>query len=237
MGERTAEEMVAESHETLRTAGSEVADPNAPPGALAIFDLDGTLVARDTFLPFLLTFSLRARRRRPLLPLPFVLSAYACRLMPDYAAKQRLLTGFLGGLHEDVVREHAEWFCNNWLPRRLHPIGLRHLREHQRAGHRIILLSASPDVYVPAVGRWLGIEETVCTRVCFEDGKCLGTLQGKNCKGASKLDLLKQHLGVLQPPPESYAYGDSPHDLPVLSWVHNGRLIRRNGTAPVPRVA
>ena len=195
--------------------------------ALAIFDLDGTLTRRDTFLPFLLSFSLRNRRRWPLVPLPFVLGAYACRMMPDHAAKQRLLVSFLGGMAAELIEDHAGWFCRNWLQRNLHPVGTQLLRQHQEAGHRVILLSASPSVYVPAIGRALGIDEVVCTRVQIRDGRCLGTLDGSNCKGAFKLSLLRQYLELDKAPEESYAYGDSEHDRPVLNWVRNGHLIQR----------
>ena len=56
---------------------------------LAIFDLDGTLIRGDTFLPFLMSYAWRQRLWRPLLTLPFWLALYACRVLSDRAAKQR----------------------------------------------------------------------------------------------------------------------------------------------------
>lgn len=200
---------------------------------LAIFDLDGTLIRGDTFLPFLISFCRRRRRWWPLATMPFVVGAYAARLLPDYVAKQRLLVSCLGGRTLRELAEHADWFCDHWVASRLHPVGIERLRYHQAAGHRVILLSASPDVYVTAIGRFLGIPETVCTRVSTSGERCLGTLSGDNCKGAFKLRSAQDYLASETTPPDSHAYGDSRHDLPVLQWVEHGWLVQRDGLQSV----
>ena len=73
--------------------------PNTPTPSrtLAVFDLDGTLVCGDTFLPFLISYARRHRRWRPLLTLPFWLGLYGCRILSDSSAKQRVLIAFLRG--------------------------------------------------------------------------------------------------------------------------------------------
>src|SRR5262249_49750282 len=146
----------------------------APPAGtpLAVFDLDGTLLRRDSFLPFLVTYALRRRRVRPLLVLPVVLALYVCRALSDRRAKERLLVAFLGGEDLGQVDEHAAWFCDRWVSRKWRPAVVERLREHQRQGHRVVLLSASPDVYVAAIGRLLGVEDVVATRVQAAGGRC-----------------------------------------------------------------
>jgi HAD superfamily hydrolase (TIGR01490 family) len=205
----------------------------APARPVAVFDLDGTLVTRDTLLPFLLSYARSRGRLWPLLYLPLALTAYLCGLWSARALKERLLVRFLGGEPASRVREHAEWFCRAWLPSHLHPVGLARLRRHQRQGHRVVLLSASPSVYVPEVAAFLGVEEVVCTRVRVQDGVCQGQLVGPNCKGADKLALLQKHLRTADTPGASFAYGDSRADLPVLGWVEQGFLVGRNGCHPI----
>jgi phosphatidylglycerophosphatase C len=195
---------------------------------LAVFDLDGTLTTRDSFLPFLVTYAWRQRRLVPLLLLPFYLAAYLCRLLSDRAAKQGLLVCFCRHASRDALREHAAWFCRTWLPRHLHPTGVAKLREHQQAGHRVVLLSASPSLYVPAIAEYLGISETVCTCVQFEDGVCTGAIVGPNCKGPFKVTLLREYLRTEAAPGNSFAYGDSSSDLPILNWVRQGYLLAKN---------
>ncbi len=211
---------------------------SAPRQAVAVFDLDGTLTRRDSFLPFLMSYAWRQRRLVPLLVLPFYVTAYVCRLISDRTAKQRLIAHFCGNHSEAALREHATWFCRTWLPRYLHADGMAKLREHQQAGHRLVLVSASPSLYVPVIAEELGIAETVCTRVGFQDGLCTGELVGPNCKGPYKVSLLQEYLGCEVAPVVSFAYGDSPSDLPILSWVGQGYLLsRKSGFVPARAAA
>jgi phosphatidylglycerophosphatase C len=196
---------------------------------LAVFDLDGTLVARDTFLPFLVSYALKRRLFRPLLTLPAYLLLYACRLLSDRAAKERVLVSFLRGQRKLDVAAHAEWFSRTWVLPRLRADVVGKLRQRQQAGHRVILLSASPEVYVPAIARELGITEVICTEVAGDEDIWNGKLAGPNCKGTAKLGRLCEYLGSDRRRAESYAYGDRPHDLAVLRWAEAGYLFTRRG--------
>jgi phosphatidylglycerophosphatase C len=201
---------------------------------LAVFDLDGTLVSRDTFLPFVLSYGRKHRLVRPFLTLPVYLALYAGHVLTDRTAKERVLVSFLRGQSKRVVADHAGWFARRWVTPRLRSEVVAKLREHQRAEHRVILLSASPDVYVPAIARELGITEVICTRVTGDDAVWHGGLIGPNCKGVAKLNLLCDYLGCDRWAADSYAYGDSRHDLHVLRWATSGFLVgRHTGLTPV----
>jgi phosphatidylglycerophosphatase C len=208
---------------------TQVAQATAAAQALAVFDLDGTLTVRDTFLPFLISYARKRRLVWPMFALPPSLGLYACRLLSDHAAKERVLKSFLRGREKRDVAEHAEWFARAWVPTRLRAAVLTRLREHQQAGHRVILLSASPDVYVPAIAHELGISEVICTQVSGTDITWDGSLVGANCKGVAKLDRLREYLGCDRWEAESFAYGDRPHDLMVLRWAGSGFLVSRRG--------
>ncbi len=200
---------------------------------LAVFDLDGTLVRGDSFLPFLISYAWRRRRVWPLLTLPFYLGLYACRILSDRNAKERVLISFLRGQSTASVAEHAGWFCSWWVRHKLNAEVIRRLREHQEAGHRVILLSASPDVYVPAIGAFLGIDEVVCTQVATDGERWDGAIIGVNCKGDAKIELLRQRLEPHAVSSRSYAYGDSRSDLPLLRWVSEGFLVKGGQLLPV----
>jgi phosphatidylglycerophosphatase C len=196
---------------------------------LAVFDLDGTLIRGDSFLPFVLGYARSRRRLWPFLTLPVYLGLYASRLMSDRSAKQRVLVSCLRGEAKLTVAGHAERFCNRWVRPRLRDNVVARLREHQLAGHRVVLLSASPDVYVPAIGKYLGIDEVLCTRVRGDADSWEGHIDGLNCKGEAKVRLLCEYLGVDRWPGESFAYGDSKSDLPVLQWASRGFLVTKHG--------
>ena len=191
---------------------------------LAIFDLDGTLTTKDSFVAFLVTFGRRYSRYRALATMPLLISGYLGKLMKDYQLKQRLIGNFFADADGEWVGEHTEWFCENWLPHHLHPVGHRLLQGHLKRGHRVILLSASPEIFVPRVAQSLGIDEVVCTRVKRVDGAWQGELDGLNCKGAEKVNAIRRWLGVHDAPDDSFSYGDSKSDLAVLSWVRRGAV-------------
>ncbi len=172
-----------------------------PQQPLAVFDLDGTLTDRDSFLPFLWTFSRRAGRLLPLWLAPLWLALYACRLVSDRKAKEGLLRLFIGNRDEAEVAEHARWFARHWVAGRLRPRVVARLREHQDRGDRTVLLSASPDVYVPEIAGFLGFDECVCT----------------------------QGLGLAAAPNPSWAYGDSPTDSWILRWATCGYRVEHSG--------
>jgi phosphatidylglycerophosphatase C len=201
------------------------------PNTLAVFDLDGTLVRGDTFLPFVIGYARARRRYRPLVTLPLWVGLYAARFMPDYQAKERVLMSVFRGECRNRVSEYAAAFAKSWVRSRLHAPVFARLTEHLSAGHRVILLSASPDVYVGAIGRELGIQEedVLCTPVRRTASTWDGALGGPNCKGHEKLVRIRAHLGSDTWSGESFAYGDSSSDLPVLRWATHGFLVSRRG--------
>lgn len=201
---------------------------------LAVFDLDGTLLRGDSFLPFLVSYARRRRRFFPLLLLPLFVAGYACRLLSARVAKEQLLIAFFRGRDVECVGEHAKWFTDAWVKKRLRGELLDRLRGHQEAGHRVILLSASPDLYVSTIGEALGVREVLATPVAVAAGRFDGRISGDNLKGPAKVEALKRHLGRAEPPPASVAYGDSSSDLPLLRWVETGYLVKRTGLHKVP---
>lgn len=202
---------------------------NAPRPPLAVFDLDGTLVRGDSFLPFVVGYARAERRVRPLVTLPVWVGLYAARIIPDHRAKQNVLVSSFRGQPRAAVAAYADRFVETWIRPRLHAPVFERLTEHRTAGHRVVLLSASPDLYVEAVGRALGIDEVLCTRVRGTADAWDGALDGPNCKGDEKLARLRGHLGADAWPAESFAYGDSKSDLPVLRWATHGFLVNKRG--------
>jgi phosphatidylglycerophosphatase C len=187
----------------------------------AIFDLDGTLIDRNSFFYFFWTFSFRTRTFSPLLLAPFGLAIYVCRLVSSQTAKERILRLFIGNRMETEVAEHARWFARNWIPKHLRPKVFARLLAHQARGDLTVLLSASPEIYVKEIANSLKFDECISTRVARSGGRWLGNIEGENCKGAAKVRALKAQLGQEIPIP-SWAYGDSESDLEILRSVTNG---------------
>ena len=165
--------------------------------------------------------------------LPAYVGLYVVRVMSDRRAKERLLGAFFSGEPMEAIDAHARWFCEHWVGRKLRQGVVERLRRHQSAGDRVILLSASPDLYVRAIGASLGISEVIATRVAADGNFCRGTIVGDNCKGPHKVTMLLAHLGVEEMPGGASSYGDSASDLPLLRRVQHGYLVRGDRVEPV----
>ena len=140
--------------------------PGSTP-SVALFDLDGTLTWRDTLLPFLggyvLRHPVRLLRLWRLVP---ALIGYLARGRDRGRLKSTVIRAVMGGERRDLIEAWAESFVLALEPhRRFRSGALAALQAHRAAGDHLVLLSASPDLYVPRIGRLLGFERTLCTEL------------------------------------------------------------------------
>lgn len=175
----------------------------APSPWVAVFDLDGTLTWRDTLLPYLLGYA--ARRPGRLLGLwrmPFALIGYLAWHRDRGVLKSQFIRALMGGdARPDIDRWSADYVSRLDRRRAYRPAALAVLEAHRAAGDRLILLSASPDLYVPLIGRRLGFERTLCTEVQWRENPPVdrldGTLRGPNRRGAEKVALPRLAAGAV----------------------------------------
>ena len=204
----------------------------APPRFVALFDLDGTLTWRDTLLPFLLSFlRLHPARMLGLWRLPLALLNYLAGTRDRGELKSQVIRMVMGGAPRAAVDACADAFVNSLQPRhRLRPTALAVLEAHRIAGDHLVLLSASPDLYVPRIGVALGFELTLCTEIQWRGDRLVGTLKTPNRHGAEKsrcLDWLRVHY----PNTPVIAYGNSTSDLDHMRQAERALLVNGSTAA------
>lgn len=188
----------------------------AAPRRLALFDLDGTLSRRDTFFPFVLGLLARmpARWLRvPLLLLPLL--RYLAGGLDRGGLKGAVLHGLFAGVPRARIERWAEHFVAASVPARMHADGLATLDAHLRAGDHVVVLSASPDLFVPAIARRLGAHEVHCTAIRWDGNRLDGRLAGQNRRDEEKVRVLRS-LREAHPGLPVIAYGNSAADLPHM---------------------
>lgn len=210
--------------------------PDPVHARVALFDLDGTLTWRDTFLPYVAGYWLRDPRRwaRAWRALP-ALAIYLFGGRDRGALKARMIRIAMGGADRDAVRAWTAAFVRR-LPGRnaYRPAALARLAQHRDAGDVLILLSASPDLYVPAIGTALGFVRTICTEVHWSGDRLDGALASPNRRGEEKRRCLDALRLEFRGRPIS-AYGNSVSDLPHLRAADHGMLV--NGSRAARRAA
>ncbi|HEX2063527.1 MAG TPA: HAD-IB family hydrolase [Acidimicrobiales bacterium] len=203
-----------------------------PDRTVVAFDLDGTLTRRDTLLPFLRRACGGTRTSRAVL----AQSLLVLRYLGGGGVRDRLKVGLLGqllrGLELAALEESAEAFADLVTGSRLRPLVRERLDWHRDQGHELVIVSASPELYVAPIGRRLGFGAVLGTRLeCDADGRLTGRLVGRNCRGREKVARLREWLG-----PEAaflYAYGDSAGDKELLEAADVGVRVVRGRLPPV----
>ncbi len=200
---------------------------------IAVFDLDGTLTRRDTLLPFLLRECGGGPTSRAIVAQSLVIVRALLFGGSRDAAKERLLSRLVRGRDASALRATAEAFAEAVVARRVRPQLRERLEWHREAGHELVLVSASPELYVEPVARRLGFHAALATRLeVGPDGRLTGRLSGLNCRGAEKVARLRAWAG--EGPFRLYAYGDSAGDHELLALADLAVLVGWRGLPPLP---
>jgi phosphatidylglycerophosphatase C len=203
----------------------------------AIFDLDGTITRKDTYLDFLL----RCFERHPLLAarLPALCcawAAHATRFKDNSWLKETFLGQIVGGATRSELDGWTEEFAQRVMHRGLRAGALRAIEDHRRAGHRLIMATASFDFYVEKLAEKLGFDEVVCTRAAWtQDGTLTGRIAGCNCYGEEKLRRLQERFAGQRHDWYMHGYTDHHSDIAFLGWVD--RPVAVNPTRKMLRLA
>jgi phosphatidylglycerophosphatase C len=91
---------------------------------------------------------------------------------------------------------------------------------HRQQGHDIVIVSASPQLYVDAMTEDLHADGGLGTRLALDPrGRLTGGYLGKNCRGTEKLRRLDEWIAQRHypTPPVVFAYGNSRGDRRMLS--------------------
>ena len=200
---------------------------------IALFDLDGTLTRHDSLFPYVLGFCLRHPLRLPrLLVMPWHALKYLFRERDRGALKEALIKAGLSGTSREQIAHWNEGFVRRLTERGMHREALERLAMHRARGDYLVLMSASPDLYVPAVARALKFNETICTGVRWDGMILSGELTTPNRRAEEKLRgveaLRARHDGS-----QIEAYGNSASDVVHLRACDFGHLVNASPRAAV----
>jgi phosphatidylglycerophosphatase C len=203
--------------------------------SVAAFDVDGTLTTADCVVPFLRRTVGTPTLVRRMLRTPVGLTRAGVRRDRD-ALKAASAAATFRGLPIEVVEADARLFAREVHDRRLRSEVVESLRSHADAGHTVLLVSASFEVYLRPLAELLGAHDVLAVRLEVGEGGILtGRLEGPNCRGPEKVvrlhDWLDRHAGG-RAAVHLTAYGDSRGDRELLAdadeahWLGRGAMPR-----------
>jgi phosphatidylglycerophosphatase C len=192
---------------------------------LALFDFDGTITKRDSFIDFIV-FMQGGKFK----------SGLDLILHPKLAFKicKYLLKNFP---HAEIAREFFRHYFNNKTEQQLDDLykefqpqiqkllnldALQRIHWHQQQQHLVIVVSASPEGLIAPFCEKLGVK-LIATKLQKVNGIYTGELVGVECNNGGKVVLLEQQIGAIAQYSNVFAYGDSPLDLPMLALASSGQ--------------
>ena len=184
---------------------------------LVLFDFDGTITAKDTFIEFIRFYHGNLKFAAGFTLLSPFLIAYKLKLMANWKAKEKVLTWFFRNEPLEVFSEKCEAFSKQVLPGLIRPKAIAAIMEMKK-DYEIVVVSASAENWVSP---WCRAQDLhlIATTLEIADGKITGKIKGKNCFGIEKVNRIKEKYDLVSYA-EILAYGDSSGDKEMFEVAH-----------------
>jgi len=186
---------------------------------IAVFDFDGTITTRDTFVEFTRFAAGNLSCLVALIRFLPQLTAYKLHLYPNWKVKEKIFSHFFKGVSEKRFNAMCESFFRTKGERILCKKTCNTIRKHQNRGDAVLIVSAGISNWIRPFGKYLKIDEIIGTEIATDSSGCLtGKFLTRNCYGMEKVNRIKQ----LYPNYQIYtwiAYGDSSGDKELLEFA------------------
>lgn len=192
--------------------------------ATVFYDFDGTLVKHDSLIRFA-RFSLPSFRFffGLIKSAPWVL-AWKLKFLTSSYAKEKLFGFWFKGMPEETFDRKGLEFMSE-INKDINNEVFQTLISHKKDGKKIVIVSASMENWIKPWAKANGIDIVIGTRPATSPG---GVLSGKfatlNCIGEEKVRRIKELFPNLNTT-ETWGYGDSPSDQPMLSIVNHPHMV------------
>ena len=185
---------------------------------IVFFDFDGTITTDDSLLKFIRFVVGDRRFLLGLIVLSPMLVLYKLKLIPNYKAKQYMLSWFFKGMSKDAFFKVANEYSLVHIDKILRPKAIEKINWHKNQGHKVVVVSASIECWLRPWCEKNGLE-LIATKLEIKDDIVTGKLLSKNCYGVEKVNRIKE-IYNLKDFEYIYSYGDSSGDKQMLELAH-----------------
>jgi len=185
---------------------------------LALFDFDGTITTDDSLIKFIRFVVGDAKFVTGMVVLFPMLTAYKLKLIPNYRAKEYMLSYFFKGMNEEKFKGIAQEYSLNHIDSIVRFKAMKKIAWHKEQGHEVVVVSASIECWLKLWCDKNGLS-LIATKMQMQDSKVTGKFLTKNCYGVEKVNRIKE-LYNLNKYDYIYAYGDSSGDKELLELAN-----------------
>ena len=197
----------------------------ATPKTAAFFDVDGTLLKSTIVHYYIWMRSAKAPFPLKQLWLLGFLPKIVYYLILDNISRTRFNEVFYHNYRGKNVAEikalSTEMF-ERYLRPKIFSEAVLEIQEHKKQGTAVVLVTGSLDFIIQPIADYLAVDAVLAPQLREQDGQFTGELTTVPLIGEEKAKAMRnyadQHEMSLE---ESYAYGDSRSDLPMLECVGN----------------
>ncbi|MDO9304259.1 MAG: HAD family hydrolase [Sulfuricurvum sp.] len=185
---------------------------------MVFFDFDGTITTDDSLVKFIQFVTGDFKTLLGMILLSPMLVVYKLKLIPNYKAKQMMLSYFFKGMNEQQFQKVAEEYSLKNIDTILRPKAMEKISWHKEQGHKVVIVSASIECWLKPWCDKNGFD-LIATKIEMHDGVVTGKLLTKNCYGIEKANRINAEYN-LNHYDYIYAYGDSRGDKELLALAN-----------------
>ena len=196
---------------------------------LALFDFDGTLCKKDSFTGFIF-YALKKRHivKQGIKILPWI-QAYFLNIYPADSMRIRLFRSMFSEMNAQDLSKIATEYSKQLIPS-LDPQLYKQLLKHQQNGDDVVIVSASIDLYLNHIAKFLDVD-LICTHTEVINDHFTGSYSTLDCSSAQKkIRILERYH--LDDYGAVYAYGNSNEDLEMLSLADYPYMVGQDQVLP-----
>jgi len=181
---------------------------------ISFFDFDGTITKEDSLIKFIRFTVGDMKTAWGMLLLSPMLITYKLKLIPNYKAKEWMLSYFFKGMKEQQFLKKAEEYSLKHIDTILRPKAMEKIAWHKDQGHKVVIVSASIELWLKP---WCDKNDlgVIATKIEIQDGIVTGKLLTKNCYGIEKSNRVQEAYNLSEYE-HIYAYGDTHGDKELL---------------------
>ena len=128
----------------------------------------------------------------------------------------------VGRVAPERLERVVQSFADKQVETNILPGARARLAEDKAAGRRLVLATASYRLYAAAIAQRLGFDDVIATDTLIDArGRTIATIDGLNCYGLGKLDMIEawlQKQGLEREALHIRFYSDHISDAPVHHW-------------------
>ncbi len=186
---------------------------------VAYFDLDKTILNKDSILPFMIFYL----KKNPssiihyIALIPYFL-LFCLRIINNESIKYKIAHIFTNidiEFGDAVCKEFADYV----IPSFYYKDALEEISRLKNQGYTLIMVTASFEIYAKYIAENLGFDRCMGTELWTFRGKYTGYMYGKNCYGfAKRYRLFTEHF-FPKHSDKNIAYSDSISDLYLFDFA------------------